>query len=135
MRHLQKFENYGEVNFSDLDDNWSSYYHLSEELEKAKIEFRELGRNGFIQKIVDIMKNVDEATFKNLMKQSVQKFHVHLPEYKRAIDENYWYGRFGQISALVVIMGALTSGLDVEKKRIKEEINMLKQKLDSFDSI
>lgn len=135
MKHLQKFENYGEVKFSELDNNWSAYYHLSDELDDAKTEFKELGRNGFIQKIVDIVKQVDKGTFNRLMKQSIDKYRVSLPEYKRATNERYWHGRFGQISALVVVMGALTSGLDVEKERIKGEIEALQQKLSNLDSI
>jgi len=135
MKHLQKFESYKEVKFSDLDDNWSSYYHLSEELEDAKKEFRELGKDGFIKKIVNIVKQVDEKTFKNLIRKYNSEYRVNLPEYKRATDENYWHSRFGQISALVVIMGALTSGLEVEEDRIREEINELNHKLASLDGI
>jgi len=135
MRHLQKFESYGIVNKSDLDDNWSSYYHLSKELEDSKKEYRELGKDGFINKIVNIVKQVDEDTFKRLIKESAQKYRVSLPDYKRASDEKYWHSRFGQISSLVVIMGALTSGLDIEKGRIREEINMLNQKLANLEYI
>jgi len=135
MKHLQKFESYREVKFSDLNDNWSSYYHLSKELEDSKKEYRELGKDGFIEKIVNIVKQVDEDTFKRLIKESAQKYRVSLPDYKRASDEKYWHSRFGQISSLVVIMGALTSGLEVEKERIREEIDMLNKKLASLEGI
>lgn len=135
MKHLRKFESYGIVKKSDLNDNWSAYYHLSKELEDSKKEYRELGKDGFIEKIVNIVKQVDEDTFKRLIKESAQKYRVSLPDYKRASDEKYWHSRFVQISALVVIMGALTSGLEVEKERIREEINMLNHKLASLDGI
>jgi len=132
--NLQKNEKYGEVKFSELDNNWSAYYHLSTELSDAKAEYRELGKDGFIKKIVNIVKQLDEGTFKNLMRKS-SEYRVNLPDYNRATDEKYWHGRFGQISALVVIMGALTSGLEVEKDRIREQINELNQKLASLDGI
>ena len=84
-----------------------------------------------LQKFETLYRNV---TFNNLMRKA-SEYRVSLPNFTRASDEKYWHSRFGQISALVVIMGALTSGLDVEKERIREEISMLTQKLASLDSI
>jgi len=49
--------------------------------------------------------------------------------------KKYWHSRFGRISSLVIMMSALTSGLDVERDSIIEEINMLNQKLASLDGI
>ncbi len=135
MEHLQKFENFGIVNKSDLHDNWSSYYHLSKELEDAKSEYLELGKNGFIDKIVNIISQVDKGTYERLIREYNDKYRANLPKYDRATSERYWHGRFGQISALVVVMGALTSGLDVEKERIREQIAELNQKLASLDGI
>lgn len=135
MKHLQKFEKHGEVKFSDLHDNWSSYYHLSDELEEVKSKYRELGKDGFIERIVEIVNQIDEGTYKRLVREYNDKYRANLPEYKRATDEKYWHGRFGQISALVIVMGALTSGLDIEKERIREEIRELNHKLASLDGI
>ena len=138
---MKNFENFisevkiGYVNLSDLHDNWSAEYHLSEELDDLKKNYKELGRVKFVDKVIDIVNNIDKNTYNKLAAESKLKFHVGLPAYKSAASRSYWSKNFSSISKLIITMSAITNGVKIEKERIQSEIEILKNKLEELNKL
>ena len=125
----------GFINFSDLHDNWSAEYHLSDELKDLKINYKELGRFKFIDKVINIVNKIDKNTYDQLAAESKLKYHVGLPAYKSAASRVYWSKNFSSIAKLIITMSALTDGINIQKEKIQSEIEILKNKLDKLESL
>ena len=141
MNNLKNYKDFvneakiGIVNFSDLHDNWSAEYNLSDELKVIKKDYKKLGIKKIIEKVVDIVSKLDEKTYNKLIAESKKKYFITLPKYISAKNKLFWVGKNKSVSRIIILMGALTSGLDEEKEKIPKEIENLQNKLDSLDKI
>ncbi len=137
---IKNFEQFNEmitgiVNFSDLSDNWSASFHLSDEIKKLKKEYVKLGKNGSIKKIIDIVEKLDKPNYNKIKSSTQDKYNISLPEYKNAISEKYWHGKYSTISKIIIMLEVVSSGVEYEKNDILDKIEELKSKFDELNNI
>lgn len=142
MGNIYNFEKFkifelktGTIMFSELNDNWSAEYNLDKDLDDVKKNFKKLGRDKTIKKVINIISKIDKKTWDKLIKLSNTKYHVNLPEYNSAKSNNYWRMRFPGISKLIICVSSLSKGIEDEKGNIKNKIKKLQNKLASLDNI
>lgn len=129
---IYKFNEYNEmkmgtINFSDLADNWSSEFNLSSEIKTLKIEYKKLGRDGSIKKIINIIEKLDKSNYDSIKKSIHNKYKISLPEYKRAISNEYWHSRYSTISKIIIMLEVVSSGIESEKLEILNKIENFNQ--------
>jgi len=128
--------NYNIVNFSDLDDNWSAEYNISDEIKKIKEEYKQIGKKGIIKRISKIVSSMDETTYNKLKHEGEIKYHVSLPKYKTILKNNkYWKSYAYSVSKVIILLSTLIKGIPSEKEKIQKEIEILKDKLLMLDNI
>lgn len=136
MKYLKTFElKTGIVNFSNLGDNWSAEFHLDDDINYYKKEFKLKGRKVTIKKIVNNIKKIGKDNYNSIKKDAQKRFYVNLPAYENAIEESYWTGNYGRQSIMIIALSALYLGVKKQKEKIQKDINELKNKLQMLDDL
>ena len=123
------------VKSSDLDDTWSANYHISDEIEDIKKEYKKIGRDKIIDKIISISKKIGKKDYNEAKKHAKLNFNQNLPTYETAIKRDYWVGHWAQISTIIITLSSLETSISKSKDVIKKEIDKLQKRLDTLNKL
>ena len=140
MKILKNWKSFNEaktkiVNFSDLDENWSSNYYISEDISKIKKDYKKLGRNGSIDKVIKIVNKIGKKDYNEAVKYAKSIFNINITKFESAKKESYWNGHFSSISTLIVILGSLEGSINKSKEKIQKDIADMEKRLDTLSEI
>lgn len=125
----------GVVKKSDLDNNWSAEYNLSDDIKDIKKNYKKYGRKHIIEKIIKLVNKIDEKQYNKFKVQAKKDFFVNLPSYKSASKISYWKSHWANVSTIIITLNAILNGIKKEKEFIKSEIENLKKELKNLDKI
>ena len=140
MKNLKDFKSFNEaktaiVKKSELDDNWSAEYNVSDDIRKIKKDYKKLGKSGLIKKVISIIKKIGKNNYKDVVAQAKKDFYKTLPNYDKVINEDYWKKKFISISDMIIILGSVNSTMKTTKEKIENEIKKLKERLKNIEKI
>ena len=125
----------GTVNKSELNDNWNPEYHFSEDIQKVKKDYKKLGRNGIIEKVIAIAKKIGEDDYKDADKLTKKKYNQNLPKFESIIKSEYWKSGWSTMGKLIILLASLIESIEKSKETIAEDIKKMSERLKNLEEI
>jgi hypothetical protein len=125
----------GIVKLSDTLDNLSAEFNLSNDITKIKKEYKKLGTNGIIKKVITLVNKIGEDNYKKLISYVKKEYHINIPKFNSASNIKYWNTHWSSISILITVLGASKEFKKIEEDKIKKDIKILTDKLSKLEQI
>lgn len=135
MKHLKTFEKHNVINFNELGDNWSSEYNLDPTINYYKSKFKIESKEKIINNLIENLKKIGKSNYQILIKYSKSNFYITLPKYEQAIKKSYWESRYATLSKIIICLSSLDNTIEIQKEKIKKDIEILKNKLKNLEKI